>query len=195
MMLVHGNLCTDSRLIIWIVCLSIDLKSFTSFLHWCTYTSMNEAYLFIYYWLINGHIFSAVAWWWWWWWWFFHACHFHSSVKTDLRMNEWMNDGCRRIVAMAMVAGSDPGFQQASAAAALSICSTMSSSGRRATNRFYVEMKPGETTFVSWRKLVKDSHRDTNPNGSSPSPTPFGAHPALEARIAPEVSVHSLILG
>jgi hypothetical protein len=46
-------------------------------------------------------------------------------------------------------------------------------------------MKPGETTFVSWRKLVKDSHK-------AACSTPLGAHPALHARIAPsEVSTLS----
>lgn len=49
--------------------------------------------------------------------------------------------------------------------------------------RFHVKLKPGETTFVSWKKLIKESH------GAAPLSVepPLGAHPALQARIAPEV--------
>ncbi|XP_022773297.1 uncharacterized protein LOC111315664 [Durio zibethinus] len=58
---------------------------------------------------------------------------------------------------------------------------------------FTVELRPGETTYVSWRKLVKDSNRA---NGSSaaaaaavvaaPAPEPpLNAHPNLQSRIAP----------
>ncbi|KAE8728347.1 Wound-responsive family protein, putative isoform 2 [Hibiscus syriacus] len=60
---------------------------------------------------------------------------------------------------------------------------------------FEVELRPGETTFVSWRKLVKDANRA---NGSSaaanaaasvltapaPEPPP-NAHPNLQSRIVP----------
>ncbi|MBA0783126.1 hypothetical protein Gotri_000894 [Gossypium trilobum] len=56
---------------------------------------------------------------------------------------------------------------------------------------FTVELRPGETTYVSWRKLVKDANRA---NGSSaaasvltapaPEPPP-NAHPNLQSRIAP----------
>eukprot|EP00250_Pteridium_aquilinum_P028158 c36674_g1_i1 orf=565-2763(+) len=72
-----------------------------------------------------------------------------------------------------------PCFQQASAAASIAMPSR---------ERFYVELKPGETTFVSWKKLVKESQKTAG--SLSPSPlleAPAGAHPALEARIAPEV--------
>ncbi|KAK9162402.1 hypothetical protein Syun_003304 [Stephania yunnanensis] len=59
--------------------------------------------------------------------------------------------------------------------------------------RFSVELKPGETTFVSWKKLVKDANRNaaaaaangTLPSPSAVAPPPSGAHPALESRIAP----------
>ncbi|KAK9096175.1 hypothetical protein Sjap_021672 [Stephania japonica] len=57
--------------------------------------------------------------------------------------------------------------------------------------RFSVELKPGETTFVSWKKLVKDAARTAAAAGNLPSaqsamaPPPSGAHPALESRIAP----------
>lgn len=76
--------------------------------------------------------------------------------------------------AIAMVASEQalPAFQQA--AAGKMPCRA----------RFYVEMKPGETTFVSWKKLIKDFHR-TPPPSLDP---PLGAHPALQARIAPEVA-------
>lgn len=49
-----------------------------------------------------------------------------------------------------------------------------------------MELKPGETTFVSWKKLVKESQK-TASSFSPSSEAPIGAHPALEARIAPEV--------
>eukprot|EP00249_Psilotum_nudum_P022757 c28634_g1_i1 orf=153-2471(-) len=56
-------------------------------------------------------------------------------------------------------------------------------------DRFYVELKPDETTVVSWKKLVKDSQKNSQ---SSPCEAPVGAHPALEARIAPELATGAL---
>ncbi|GMI78385.1 Ubinuclein 1 [Hibiscus trionum] len=61
---------------------------------------------------------------------------------------------------------------------------------------FTVELRPGETTYVSWRKLVKDANRA---HGSSPAAVaatasmvaapapepPPNAHPNLHSRIAP----------
>ncbi|KAK8487788.1 hypothetical protein V6N11_074193 [Hibiscus sabdariffa] len=63
---------------------------------------------------------------------------------------------------------------------------------------FTVELRPGETTYVSWRKLVKDANRA---HGSSPAALavaatasavtapapepPPNAHPNLQSRIAP----------
>ncbi|GFY85561.1 wound-responsive family protein [Actinidia rufa] len=49
--------------------------------------------------------------------------------------------------------------------------------------RFTVELRPGETTIVSWKKLVKDATKVAVPI-SVPEP-PADAHPALEARLAP----------
>ncbi|XP_019066629.1 ubinuclein-1-like isoform X1 [Solanum lycopersicum] len=64
--------------------------------------------------------------------------------------------------------------------------------GRR---RFTVELRPGETTIVSWKKLLKDANKsNVNVVGSGPTMMPVGApasiqtpvpHPALEARLAP----------
>ncbi|MCO5611468.1 hypothetical protein L7F22_065721 [Adiantum nelumboides] len=68
-------------------------------------------------------------------------------------------------------------FPQASASASIAMPSR---------DRFYVELKPGETTFVSWKKLVKESQK-TAGSYSPSSDAPVGAHPALEARLAPEV--------
>jgi ubinuclein len=56
--------------------------------------------------------------------------------------------------------------------------------------RFYVELKAGETTFVSWKKLQKESQKSWSVMGPNSVDAPFGAHPALEARIAPEVRTH-----
>ncbi|XP_055833662.1 ubinuclein-1-like isoform X2 [Solanum dulcamara] len=63
--------------------------------------------------------------------------------------------------------------------------------GRR---RFTVELRPGETTIVSWKKLLKDATK-SNVNGVGPGPTmsvlaaasiqPPVPHPSLEARLAP----------
>lgn len=50
---------------------------------------------------------------------------------------------------------------------------------------FTVELRPGETTIVSWKKLLKDANKV---NGSTPSSVPdppANAHPALESRLAP----------
>ncbi|BFG18992.1 hypothetical protein CerSpe_052690 [Prunus speciosa] len=51
---------------------------------------------------------------------------------------------------------------------------------------FTVELRPGETTIVSWKKLLKDTNKVNGPSTSSaPEPPPANAHPALESRIAP----------
>lgn len=72
--------------------------------------------------------------------------------------------------------------------------------GRR---RFTVELRPGETTIVSWKKLLKDATK-SNVNGVGPGPTmsvvaaasiqPPVPHPSLEARLAPVGCHLSLIL-
>ncbi|CAA6667709.1 unnamed protein product [Spirodela intermedia] len=46
--------------------------------------------------------------------------------------------------------------------------------------RFTVELRYGQTTIVSWKRLV----RETNKSNGEPA-APSGAHPALESRIAP----------
>ncbi|XP_016464736.1 ubinuclein-1-like isoform X2 [Nicotiana tabacum] len=66
--------------------------------------------------------------------------------------------------------------------------------GRR---RFTVELRPGETTIVSWKKLLKDAtiSQSNAPNGTAPAPTTSSAasaagiqpplpHPSLETRLA-----------
>eukprot|EP01018_Ginkgo_biloba_P011994 Gb_33971 [translate_table: standard] len=60
-----------------------------------------------------------------------------------------------------------------------------------ARQRFNIELRPEETTVVSWKKLVKDSQRALQPFPLEP---PVGAHPALEARIAPEAATGESIL-
>ncbi|KAF3787345.1 hypothetical protein EJ110_NYTH23116 [Nymphaea thermarum] len=50
--------------------------------------------------------------------------------------------------------------------------------------RFSVDLRPAETTIVSWKKLTRESAKAVQPAaGAEP---PAGAHPALESRIAPE---------
>lgn len=48
---------------------------------------------------------------------------------------------------------------------------------------FTVELRPGETTIVSWKKLMKDANKVNGP-ATVPERHP-NAHPALESRIAP----------
>uniref|UniRef100_A0A0D6RAJ7 Hpc2-related domain-containing protein n=1 Tax=Araucaria cunninghamii TaxID=56994 RepID=A0A0D6RAJ7_ARACU len=57
--------------------------------------------------------------------------------------------------------------------------------------RFHVELKPDETTFVSWKKLVKDLPKAVQ---ALPFEPPAGAHPALQARIAPEATTANSLL-
>ncbi|KAI3821310.1 hypothetical protein L1987_08874 [Smallanthus sonchifolius] len=74
---------------------------------------------------------------------------------------------------------------------AASSSSTLLSSGGRL--RFEVELTPGETTIVSWKKLMKDADKAAKnkndnevPHVSAPSaPVPVAANPALDSRIAP----------
>ncbi|KAK3009971.1 hypothetical protein RJ639_012826 [Escallonia herrerae] len=57
--------------------------------------------------------------------------------------------------------------------------------------RFSVELRPGETTIVSWRKLVKDAGKVKSPKpaaaaaAAEPEQPPSVPHPVLEPRIAP----------
>ncbi|KAJ6335727.1 hypothetical protein OIU78_012357 [Salix suchowensis] len=51
---------------------------------------------------------------------------------------------------------------------------------------FTVELRPGETTFVSWKKLMKDASKVNSRSApAAPDPPPVNAHPNLESRIAP----------
>ncbi|KAE9605834.1 hypothetical protein Lalb_Chr10g0101491 [Lupinus albus] len=54
---------------------------------------------------------------------------------------------------------------------------------------FTVELRPGETTIVSWKKLMKDANKvnSTNNNGSTSAPEHHRSisNPALQSRIAP----------
>ncbi|KAK1300918.1 hypothetical protein QJS10_CPB13g00945 [Acorus calamus] len=79
---------------------------------------------------------------------------------------------------------SQPPPPPASAAAMASTSSSVSGGGRQ---RFSLELRPGETTIVSWKKLLKDSGKAAAaaPSVAPSGPPPAGAHPALESRIAP----------
>ena len=50
---------------------------------------------------------------------------------------------------------------------------------------FAVELRPGETTIVSWKKLVKDASKVKRPSSAAPEPPPSVAHAALESHIPP----------
>ncbi|KAK2976145.1 hypothetical protein RJ640_012355 [Escallonia rubra] len=59
--------------------------------------------------------------------------------------------------------------------------------------RFSVELRPGETTIVSWRKLVKDAGKVKAPKpaaaAAAPEQPPSVPHPVLEPRIAPSYNL------
>ncbi|XP_068647514.1 ubinuclein-1-like [Aristolochia californica] len=55
--------------------------------------------------------------------------------------------------------------------------------------RFTVELRPGETTIVSWKKLIRDSNKANLPPISTEAPS--GARPSLESRIAPRATNQS----
>nr|BAJ53189.1 JMS09K11.7 [Jatropha curcas] len=50
---------------------------------------------------------------------------------------------------------------------------------------FTVELRPGETTFVSWKKLMKDANKVNSGSAPASDPPPANAHPNLESRLAP----------
>lgn len=57
---------------------------------------------------------------------------------------------------------------------------------------FTVELRPGETTIVSWKKLIKDANKVNGPTTAPEQPA--NAHPALESRIAPvRLSLFSVV--
>ncbi|XP_068653436.1 ubinuclein-1 [Aristolochia californica] len=60
---------------------------------------------------------------------------------------------------------------------------TVPGTSNQQRQRFTVELRPGETTIVSWKKLIRDSNKASLP--PLPSEAPSGARPALESRIAP----------
>lgn len=47
-----------------------------------------------------------------------------------------------------------------------------------------VELRPGDTTYVSWKKLMRDVSKVNGSSASVPDPPP-NANPNLESRIAP----------
>ncbi|CAM6021935.1 unnamed protein product [Sphagnum balticum] len=61
-----------------------------------------------------------------------------------------------------------------------------------ARQRFFVDLKDGETTVVSWKKLTNDAEK--NMSAGVPSDAPAGANPALEARIAPETVTSAAVV-
>ncbi|KAL5993104.1 hypothetical protein ACLOJK_014025 [Asimina triloba] len=70
-----------------------------------------------------------------------------------------------------------PSSKESASASASSVAT-----GQR--QRFFIELRPGETTIVSWKRLLKDSNKAVR-SPPVPEPPPSGAHPALESRIAP----------
>lgn len=75
--------------------------------------------------------------------------------------------------------------------------------------RFTIELRPGETTIVSWKKLLKDAGLNNKPNGagggsgaksvasspvnsSNPQSSTHLPHPSLEARFPPVSSIFTI---
>ncbi|KAJ4951250.1 hypothetical protein NE237_028082 [Protea cynaroides] len=75
---------------------------------------------------------------------------------------------------------SSSSFPSATTAPAAAPSSSTFKDGRG----FFVELNPGETTIVSWKKLLKDANKANRSPVAAPD-APTGAHPALESRIAP----------
>ncbi|KAG8633188.1 hypothetical protein MANES_18G082300v8 [Manihot esculenta] len=50
---------------------------------------------------------------------------------------------------------------------------------------FTVELRPGETTFVSWKKLMKDANKANSRSAPTLDPPPDNARINLESRLAP----------
>jgi hypothetical protein len=55
---------------------------------------------------------------------------------------------------------------------------------------FTVELRPGETTIVSWKKLLKDANKVNGSASTSAPDPPADARPALESRLAPVSPFH-----
>lgn len=51
--------------------------------------------------------------------------------------------------------------------------------------RFQVELRPGETTIVSWKKLVKDANRAAAKAKSPAKELPIVSNPVVEAPVDP----------
>ena len=83
--------------------------------------------------------------------------------------------------------------KKASASASASVAGGESSASRASSSfvkagdrqMFTVELRPGETTIVSWKKLLKDANKVNGSASTSAPEPPANAHPALESRLAP----------
>ncbi|KAJ0789572.1 hypothetical protein HanPI659440_Chr05g0205121 [Helianthus annuus] len=92
--------------------------------------------------------------------------------------------------------GSSGGVSGSGGAAPPSSSTLLCGGGRQ---RFEVELRPGETTIVSWKKLMKDANKAAKKNddservvvsdsaGKAPAPAPVAVavNPALDSRIVP----------
>ncbi|KAH9757196.1 ubinuclein-1 [Citrus sinensis] len=59
---------------------------------------------------------------------------------------------------------------------------------------FVVELRPGETTYVSWKKLMKDANKANKiPSKSAPDPQPV-PRPNIESRVASCLKLHEMDL-
>ncbi|KAI8004421.1 Ubinuclein-2 [Camellia lanceoleosa] len=82
-------------------------------------------------------------------------------------------------------------MEEAKAGAGKSVRGSSSLVAVGGRQRFTVELRPGETTIVSWKKLAKDVSKVNRPTSSAPAPArapepQSNAHSALESRLAPD---------
>ncbi|KAK1276393.1 hypothetical protein QJS04_geneDACA023276 [Acorus gramineus] len=79
-----------------------------------------------------------------------------------------------------------PAPPPASSSSSAAMPSSLSGGGRQ---RFSLELKPGETTIVSWKKLVRDSSKAAAAASVAAAPAPpTSAHPAFESPVGPQQS-------
>lgn len=76
----------------------------------------------------------------------------------------------------------DEGGGSGSAAGGSELPRVLTDGGRQ---RFQVELRPGETTIVSWKKLVKDANRAAAKAKSPAKELPVVPKPAVESHVDP----------
>lgn len=90
-----------------------------------------------------------------------------------------------------MEEGGGSGSCSGTAAGGSELPRVLTDGGRQ---RFQVELRPGETTIVSWKKLVKDANRAAAKAKSPAKDLPIVSKPVVEPRVDP-VSISCELCG